>query len=325
MSSLISLADEAKATSFDQIPVVDLSNANSPNLEARRAIAQAIKEACTKVGFFYVKNHGVSASLVETAFAAGKNFFDLPIDEKMKIDIRKSPNFKGYTALLSENADPENRGDLHEGFDMGPESDENIAMSGSNVWPADPGFREAVLPYYDAVLDLGRTLFRLFALALELPEDFFADKTTQSAAIMRLLHYPPQTGVVDDRVQGIGAHSDYECFTILRQDTVPALQVLNNSGKWIDATPMPDTFVVNVGDQLARWTNDIFKSTVHRAINRSGVTRYSSPLFFGTDYNVVVEALPTCVSPERPSKYEPVLAGDYVKAKLEESYGHVEK
>jgi len=136
-----------------------------------------------------------------------------------------------------------------------------------------------------------------------------------------MLHYPPQFGPVDDRVIGIGAHTDFEVFTILyQQDDIPALEVLNNAGKWVKALPIPETLVINLGDHLARWTNDVFKSTVHRAINRSGVRRYSIPLFFGTDYDVTVEALPSCVSAEHPAKYEPVKAGDYVKSRVEATY-----
>jgi len=139
---------------------------------------------------------------------------------------------------------------------------------------------------------------------------------------MRVLHYPPQTGVHDDRI-GIGAHTDFECFTLLwQQPDKQALQVLNADKKWIDATPIPGTIVVNLGDQFARWTNGIFKSTVHRAINRTGVQRYSMPLFFGTDYNVMLEAIPSCVSEERPPKYEPMKAGDFVKMRLKAAYGH---
>jgi len=173
------------------------------------------------------------------------------------------------------------------------------------------------------VVRLGQYLFPLFALALDLPEDFFADKITKPAAIMRLLYYPPQTGIIDDRAIGIGSHTDYECFTILwQQDDVNALQVLNTAGKWINAVPIPGSLVVNLGDQFARWTNDVFRSTVHRAVNRSGVARYSIPLFFGTDYNVLLRALPSCVSDDFPAKYEVVTAGDYVKSRLEATYAH---
>jgi len=114
-----------------------------------------------------------------------------------------------------------------------------------------------------------------------------------------------------------------QCFTILwQQDEINALQVLNAAGKWVDAVPIRGSLVVNLGDQFARWTNDVFKSTVHRAVNRSGVARYSIPLFFGTDYNVPLEAIPSCVSDDFPPKYEVVTAGDYVKSRLEATYLH---
>jgi len=113
------------------------------------------------------------------------------------------------------------------------------------------------------------------------------------------------------------------CFTILWQEPgIQALQVLNADKQWINAPPIPGTLVINLGDEFARWTNDIFKSTVHRAINRSGVRRYSIPLFFGTDYDVELQPIPSCVSPERPAKYEVITSGEYVKSKLKATYGH---
>jgi len=212
-----------------------------------------------------VQNHGISEQVIDRALSASKEFFSLSEDKKMKLDITKTPNFKGYNALLSSNNNPENAGDMHEGFEFGweeltpKENDEKRAndgaMAGANVWPEDaPTFREDVLTYYHAAVNLGKLLFPLFALALELSEDFFDDKTKNSAAIMRVLHYPPQTGSVDDRIIGIGAHTDFECFTILWQEPgIQALQVLNTDKNWIDAPPIPGTLVLNIGDQLARW------------------------------------------------------------------------
>ncbi|KAI0762015.1 Clavaminate synthase-like protein [Trametes elegans] len=316
-------------SAFEEIPIINLEHAQSTDPHARKALAEEIRDACVNVGFFYVKNHGIPENIVSATVAAARRFFALPESTKAALDIHKSLNFKGYTGLLGENTNPDNRGDLHEGFDLGWEeltgasrTDDGV-MTGENVWPKNlPGFRKAVLEYYHAAVKLGKLLFPLFALALDLPEEFFDDKTTKPAAIMRLLYYPPQTGSVDDRIEGIGAHTDYECFTILWQDDVPALQVLNKAGKWVDAVPIPGTFVVNLGDQFARWTNDVFKSTVHRAVNRSGVERYSIPLFFGTDYDVRLEALPSCVSDDFPPRYEVVTAGEYVKSRLEATYAH---
>ncbi|KAL0960563.1 hypothetical protein HGRIS_005600 [Hohenbuehelia grisea] len=114
-----------------------------------------------------------------------------------------------------------------------------------------------------------------------------------------------------------------QCFTLLwQQPGIQALQVLNANKEWIQAPPIPGTLVVNLGDQFARWTNDVFKSTVHRAVNRNGIDRYSIPLFFGTDYNVKLEPIASCISPDKPSRYEVVTAGEYVKSKLAATYGH---
>ncbi|KAF7293986.1 2OG-Fe oxygenase [Mycena kentingensis (nom. inval.)] len=326
------LAKHRTESTFEQIPVIDFTDATSPEYARRRALADRVRDASINVGFFYVKNHSIAQTTIEETIGAAKEFFALSEEVKMQLDIHKSSNFKGYTALLGENTNPEGRGDLHEGFDLGWEDAEprDGAMAGSNVWPAEtdvPGFRERVLAYYRAAVQLGQLLFPLFALALDLPENFFDDKTTKPAAIMRLLHYPPQTPAVDDdgKVIGIGAHTDYECFTILWQDAAGGLQVQNAQGKWIDAVPIPGTFVINLGDQFARWTNDVFRSTVHRVTNRSGLERYSIPLFFGTDYDVLLEPLPSCISPDYPAQYKVVTAGEYVKSRLEETYAHSRK
>ena len=118
----------------------------------------------------------------------------------------------------------------------------------------------------------------------------------------------------------IGAHSDYECFTILAQDEVGGLEVRNARGEWIKATPMPGSFVINIGDMMARWTNDRFASTVHRVINRSGRARTSIPFFHGVDYDVSIETLPTCITSDRPSRYLPVNAHDYVASRIKNTY-----
>ncbi|KAJ4494615.1 hypothetical protein C8J55DRAFT_532810 [Lentinula edodes] len=336
------LAKRKTDDNFEEIPVIDFTDASSSNPVRRMALAERIRDACVNV-----KNHGIPEDTIADAVEAGKKFFKLPISSKMDLDIHKAKNFKGYTALLGENTDPTGRGDLHEGFDIGWEeressrsisqdilSRDDSGMSGTNVWPDLPGFKEPVLSYYHSVVQLGLKLFPILALALNLPENFFEDKTTKPAAIMRLLHYPPQSPSMldnDGSVIGIGAHTDYECFTILWQDAISALQVKNTQGKWIDAIPIPvfndppcipHELIMNLGDQLSRWTNDVFKSTIHRAINKSGQERYSMPLFFGVDYDILLKPIPSCISAEMPAKYEVIAAGEYVKRRLEETYTH---
>lgn len=322
----------ASEVPFTEIPVIDFAAMRGGDPAARRAVGEAVRDACVNVGFFYARNHGVDPAIVEATFAAAHRFFDLPLADKLAVHIDKNPNLRGYTPLLAENTDPTARGDLHEGFDIAldvPADDPDVVAGvfgyGPNQWPADlPGFREALLAYQAAALAFGRDIFRAFALALELDEGFFAPLIGKPMAQMRVLHYPSQDGPIDDRQIGIGAHSDYECFTILATDDVPALQVLNSAGQWIMAPPMPGAFIVNVGDLMARWTNDYFASTVHRAINRSGRRRYSIPFFFGTNSQAEIAVLPTCQGPERPAKYPPITAGDYIKSRFEDTYFHLQ-
>ncbi|GMK56763.1 hypothetical protein CspeluHIS016_0306030 [Cutaneotrichosporon spelunceum] len=336
---------------FTDIPVVDMTDAAHPDAGRRIAVAHEIRAACLNQGFFYVKNHGVPKPIADAAFTQSKRFFNLDEGVKRSVDISKSDNFRGYTGVLAENNDPDNKGDYHEAFNIGldpllapaasewppsevgaSEADTTTASSntlrhGENLWPetsvwtgADE-FKSTTLQYYASVLALGKRLFPLIALALDLPETFFDDKTQHPAAIMRLLFYPGRRDA-DERMPGIGAHTDFECFTILRQDDVPALQVSNREGKWLDAQCIPDTFVVNIGDQLARWTNDVFVSTRHRVLPTRR-DRYSIPFFFGCDHGVVMDPIPTCVSSDRPNRYEVMTAGDYVHMRLSDIYAGV--
>jgi isopenicillin N synthase-like dioxygenase len=317
---------------FEEIPIIDFAPMLAADPAAKLAWAAELRHACTEIGFFYIRNHGVAQSLVDAAFAECPRFFGLPLADKMAIHVRHSLNNSGYTPLLEENTDPAGKGDLHEAFDIAhelpetePDREQVARYYGANQWPDAgvlPGFRETIERYYRAMHSLGRRLFSAFALALDLPEDYFVPLANRPTAVMRIIAYPSQTGVIDPQQIGIGAHSDYECFTILAQDTVPALQVRNQQGKWIDAPPVRGTFVINIGDQMARWTNDVFASTLHRAVNTSGRARYSIPFFLGSNHDTLIAALPGCVTADRPPKYRPVLAGDYVQSRFDATYAY---
>lgn len=320
----------AKTAPFHEIPVIDFAAMLGDDLTAKREVASALKQAATGVGFFYIRNHGVPAEVIAAMFAAGPDFFALPLDEKMQLHVKLSSNNSGYTPLLEENTNPTARGDLHEAFDMAAElaPDDPDLLSGNglygvNLWPESvPQLRQAMLAYNREMLRLGRQLFGAFALALDLDEHYFAPMITKPTMAQRIVYYPSQDGAISEDQIGIGAHSDYECFTILAQHEVAALQVLNTAGEWIAAPPIPGTFVVNIGDQMARWSNDLFASTVHRAINTTGRARYSIPFFLGTNFDTVIDFLPGCVTPERPRKYEPVIAGEYVQSRFDATYGY---
>jgi isopenicillin N synthase-like dioxygenase len=172
------------------------------------------------------------------------------------------------------------------------------------------------------VLDLARHLFRLFALSLGLEEVYFDPMTTHPGGIARLLYYPPpQTPLpppssLPEKQIGLGAHSDYECFTLLLASSVPGLEILTPSGSWHIAAPPPDSFIINVADFLMRWTNGLYKSTVHRVVNRGSEARYSVPFFFSVNYDTLVETLPTCLAEGEESIWKPIRAGEYILERL---------
>ncbi|KAI9566271.1 hypothetical protein HD554DRAFT_2118959 [Boletus coccyginus] len=336
----MSLAETAAGINgaFTSIPIIDLSKCGTP--EGRLATAYEIRDACMRVGFFYVQNHGIPQSSLDNVHTAMQTYFSLPMETKMKLYHRTVANFKGYSPPLDSNIDAanNNKGDLNEAFGIGWEEMEEKqhdkkrendgAMAGANLWPSDdsPGFRGACLEYYHAAVNVGKVLFPLFALALELPETYFDDKTQNSAATMKALRYPSQDGhhEIGDVIPGVGAHTDFKCFTILwQQPEIQALQIMDSEKRWIDAPPIKDTLVINIGDQLAFWTNDVFKSTVHRVMNHNGKERCSIALFFGTDYHVNIEPIPSCVSADRPAKYTAVTAGEYVSKRLKGAYHKV--
>jgi isopenicillin N synthase-like dioxygenase len=320
----------ARETAFHEIPLIDFGPMLGDDAAAKRLVADELREAACNIGFFYIKNHGVPAPIIKAMFDAGPAFFALPLEEKMKVHVKFSANNSGYTPMLEENVNAASKGDMHEAYDMAAElspDDPNLAdgkgLYAPNLWPEGlPAFRQAMLDYHIEVLNLGRRLFRAFALALGQDEAFFDPFTTKPTCAQRIIYYPSQDGPIDEAMIGIGAHSDYECFTILAQHEVPALQVLNSANEWIMAPPIPGAFVINIGDQMARWSNDVFKSTLHRAINTTGRARYSAPFFLGTNYDTLIDVLPGCVTPDNPRKYDPIIAGEYVQSRFDATYGY---
>jgi isopenicillin N synthase-like dioxygenase len=183
-----------------------------------------------------------------------------------------------------------------------------------NSWPSkQPEFRVTMMTYYLEVLAFSRKMMAIFALALDLPETYFDAATKFPMTGVRILHYPAQP-TTDGEDIGLGAHTDYDLFTLVCQHDVPALEVLNANGIWIPAPPKPRTFVVNIGDFLQQITDYKFQSTVHRVVNKSGEERYSMPFFYSPDREATLAVLPTCR--EEGRKYEEVNAGDYFRQRL---------
>ena len=307
----------AARLNFDEIPIVDLTPLFEPNSEALTRLVESVREICRNIGFFYIKNHRVPTNAINTLLLETERFFRLPLETKLVYDIGKLRRHRGYVPVGALCADPDAEPDMQEAFEVAlelPEDDPDYVAGspiyGPNVWPTElPEFEQDVYSYFEHMLALGRTLFRLFALTLDLPETFYDKEISKPMAQLRLIHYPTTKHRPSASGSlGVGAHTDYECFTILWQKQ-SGLQVQNPAGIWIEAPPIADTFVINIGDMLQRWTNDLFVSTPHRVINRSDRKRYSFPFFFGTNYETVVKCLEHCCGPDNPPRYPPTKCG----------------
>jgi isopenicillin N synthase-like dioxygenase len=290
---------------------------------ARLQAARQLGQACRDAGFFYLTGHRVADELVTRLLAQTRSFFALSTEQKSELYIGKSKNHRGYVPPGEEVFYGGAR-DQKESFDLCFESSDDTLrelatnpFAGPNVWPDLPGFRESVSEYYRAVFELGRTLFRGFALAFELPEAFFDRYVSAPPSQLRLLHYPDGPEAAEAAI-GIGAHTDYECFTILLS-TAPGLEVMNGAGAWIDAPPLPGAFVVNIGDMLETFTNGELTATSHR-VRKLSYERYSFPLFFSCDYDVEVAPLPRFVAPDRPPRYPSLIAGEHLYAQTVQSF-----
>jgi isopenicillin N synthase-like dioxygenase len=311
-------------TPFTSIPIVDITGLRSPDRAERERVAADIGKAAREVGFLYISGTGIDQALFDRMLAATKTFFALPVEEKMRSYIGLSTCHRGYVPVGEEGVET-GMPDLKEAFDTAldlPADDpDHVAgnpMLGPNVWPEVDGFAEAVTAYYQAVLDLGNQLLWAFAVALGEDPDTFTQHATKTPSQLRLVHYPYNPDAED--VLGIGAHTDYECFTLLKP-TAPGLEVLNGAGEWVDVPPVPGTFVVNIGDLLELWTNGAYVATSHR-VRKVKEERYSFPLFFNVDYHTEVKPLPQFVAGDGTSR--PALrAGEHLFAQTAQTFAYL--
>ena len=308
---------------FSEIPVVDIGALRSGDAQARERASAELGAAARGVGFLYVTGHGIAPALFDDLLVASKRFFAQSLDEKMQVYIGRSRNHRGYVPE-GEEVFAGGTIDKKEAFDLCrdlPADDPDFLagnpLLGPNQWPDLPGFAAQVGAYYDATFELGRALMGGFALALGEPAELFDPLLTKPPSQLRLIHYP-----LDDDARdrpGIGAHTDYECFTLLRA-TAPGLEVLNAAGEWIDAPPRADAYVVNIGDMLELWTNGEFVATSHR-VRRVREDRYSFPLFFAVDYRTHVAPMARFVTPQRPAR-PGLVAGEHLFAQTARTFAY---
>ena len=299
------------------IPVLDWSTyATDPE-----GFTAKLGHACRDTGFFLLKGHGVPDDLIAGVFAQADTFFSKPDAEKQPLSISKNPHNRGWARIGSESLDDTSgQIDSKEAFNVGldlAEDDPRVLAGepfrGVNVWPDQPGFRDTMLAYYDAVWKLGVDLHHAIATDLGLHADYFAEHFDAPLAILRILAYPEAKGTEGEI--GAGAHTDYGSVTLLMTDGEAGLQVKPRGGDWTDVPHVPGAYVVNIGDCLMRWSNDIYVSTPHRVLPPKR-RRRSIAFFLDPNPDSVIRALPGTGE----AKYPPVTGADYLRSRLDATY-----
>jgi len=305
------------------VPVIDLSPFLAGSPDGKRTVVEAVGHACEETGVLTIVGHGASTELIQRTSEVARQFFDLPTEEKLKLKLLLSG--VGYSPVAGENlaaslgqAAP---ADLKESLNVGAQMEQNL-------WPESlPDLKPTFTEYFQALAALAANLMRAFALSLDLPEEFFADKIDRHASFLRVINYPPPAIEPLPGQLRAGAHSDYGSLTILRSENAPGgLQVQTRGGEWIDVVAVPDSFVVNLGDMMMRWTNDRWVSTLHRVINPPHEAwqrsrRQSLVFFHNPNPDAIITCLPSCCGPDRPVKYPPISAGEFLWMKANKAYG----
>lgn len=313
------------------LPLVDMAGVREGDRHSIHRAGEEIRKACTEIGFFYIVNHGLSQTVIDRALSATATFFALPADVKQLVKVNS--RHRGWHSLGGATMYRATKPDHKEFFGMGlelREDDPSViageALRGPNQWPEFmPELREALASYYNEIGKAGADLLRAVAVGLGISEDFFADKYGKSLQRTQAVYYPPQPAHAESDQFGVAPHTDYGCITLLYQDMRGGLQVREiGSNTWIDATPLQGSLVVNVGDLLAHWSNNRFRSTLHRVINKSGHERYSIATFYDPTYSAVVDPCDLGVDPAL-SKYAPVAAGDYILKRIDDSMAYRKK
>ena len=305
----------------DDIPLIDLAPLRD-GLDGARQIASALNHALENVGFLIIVNHGVPADLIAQTFEEARRFHDQPLDVKHALRMNEHNN--GYMAegrynvRTSRVSEKSVQPDANEAFFLKRErpADNPLVLAerrfaGPNIWPTGlPAFREKVIEYCDVVDAMARRLLPALALSLDLEPDYFEQFFAESQYSFRLSHYPPVAR--KEGLYGIAPHTDMNFMTFLPQSDVPGLQIATEPGKWRDVPYVANSFVVNTGDTLHRWSNGRYLSTPHRVLPPVGEHRYAIPYFLGPHLDTEIACLPSCTDNENPPKYAPTTYSDFM-------------
>ena len=317
--------------------VIDVSPIFSTDRRSRaweaavEQIAESIFNACRDTGFFYIANHGVPGDLIQQVLDANREFHARPDAEKMALKVNQW--LRGYQPMASTQMrssarfEPASAPNQLESFIVSDEVPPDHPhykkrdFAGPNQWPDEPIFRKTVESYFDAMRSLAMRLLPVFSVAVGKAPAFFDRFFDPPHATLRLVHYPPSPADRPPDHMGIYPHTDYGFFTILAQDDVGGLEIQHINGTWVDAPPVADAFVVNIGDAMARWTNDAFNSSPHRVTNKSTERdRYSAALFFDPNHDTIIRCLEGFSDIGAQPKYAPIAFSDYYRERMNSNH-----
>ena len=328
------LADNL-VNSGQRIAEVDLGAFLNGTGEERHKIAQEVDHICRSIGFLVIVNHGVSEDLCNAAWSSAESFFDLSSEQKGMSQSNDVGCPRGYFPIegetLGRTMGNDTPPDRKETFSIGPlapptgceDGEDFHFFYGPNIWPVEPNnFKDDWTSYYREMEKLGSQIMELLAVALKLDKDFFVKYHTHHISALRSQNYPSSSSPLLPGQLRAGAHSDYGTVTILNPDPkVGGLEVLSTSGKWIKPPVVENAFVINIGDLMARWTNDRWVSTLHRVVEpdtnsaAQSPTRQSIAYFMNPNFDAKISVIPTCHD-NRKEQYPSVLAGSYLMDKF---------
>jgi isopenicillin N synthase-like dioxygenase len=324
-----------------RIPAIDLAPFLAGDAAGKRAVADAVARACRDVGFLVISGHGVPQAVIDRTVDRLFAFTDLPQADKDRWHPTGPAKQRGYHAVatrgLGRTLGADTPPDLRETIFLGPIDDHRAHYAhlpdaetayAANILPTEPpGLDTALVDMYRAFERLAADLLRVFAVALDMPEDHFAPLIDRHFSILGAHHYPALTEPPQPGQLRAGEHTDFGALTILAMtEARGGLQARMRDGRWLPVQPGPGELVVNLGDMMERWTNEAWVSTLHRVVTPADLRdamsrRVAIGYFMHPNYDAEIRCIPTCLAPGAAPRHPPITAGGHIRAKIDRSHG----
>lgn len=319
---------------LEEIPIIDVGKLFGGDSDAIAEVARQIRRACTEIGFFFIVNHGASKAIVADAFAAMETFFTMPASEKSKVRMNEhqsgwqAPNVAIHGDSFDKVVKPQATEAFKFGHELSPDDPDyngSRRFRGHNQWPETlpPEAKAALLAFLTEFERLAKMLLLPVAVALGAEPDYFAKAFAPNDSVMRCAYYPVVNP--DEDQLGLPGHTDLSMLTLIPPATKAGLQILTASGRWIDQPEIPDAILVNTGDTLRTWSNDLFIATPHRVLPSLDEERYSAIFFFYPNLDAEISCVPGTVSPGSPCKYPAQSFEDFYAGYSARNFAYAEK